>query len=130
MPRIASHLVMAGQSVVNIHKTTTWKRLAISLWMVRWIQRHEYFLFSMNLSCNPFTNLLNQLYKIPITCFMWLYNFLVFLKGLNNNKVSNKDARFYLPLIYVKFKRKFDINILHVLTKIVLMEYLGFRISD
>ena len=61
---------------------------------------------------------------------MQLYKFLVFLKGLNNDKVSNKGARFYLPLNYVKFKRKFDINILHVLANIVLMEYLGFRISD
>ena len=50
-------------------------------------------------------------------------------EGLNN-KVSNKGACFYLPLNYVKFKRKFDINILHVVTNIVLMEYLRFRISD
>ena len=54
----------------------------------------------------------------------------IFLKGLNYNKVSNKGARYYLLLNYVKFKKQFDINILHLLTNIVLMEYPGFRISD
>ena len=54
----------------------------------------------------------------------------IFLKGLNYNKVSNKGACYYLLLNYVKFKKQFDINILHLLTNIVLMEYPGFRISD
>ena len=37
---------------------------------------------------------------------------------------------FFFTLNYMKFKIKFDISILHVVPNIVLLEYLGFRISD